>query len=126
MKKLLLVDDEENVLVGMRRYFQATGFEVDCVRGPAEAEALLARGGYDAVVLDLCLTAGRYDGLDVITSVRRISPSSRILVLTAYGSTETQTEAARRGADLFLQKPRPLDEVAARLRSLLDPGPAVS
>jgi DNA-binding response OmpR family regulator len=123
MKKLLLVDDEENVLIGMRRYFRAAGFHADCARDPDEAEAFLSQGSYDAAIVDLCLWPGRDSpGLDVIGEVRKRCPDTRIVVLTAYGSPESEAEAYRRGAHLCLQKPRPLVEIHEELRKLLDPG----
>jgi len=125
MKKLLLVDDEQNVLVGMRRYFQLASFHVDCARDPEEAEAFLSRGSYDAAIVDLCLWPGRgSSGLDVIGGVRKRCRGTRILGLTASGSPESQAEAHRRGADLCLQKPRPLQEIHRELRKLLDEGAA--
>jgi DNA-binding response OmpR family regulator len=120
MERLLLVDDEENVLTGMSRYFRQAGFHVDCARDRGEAEALLSRVSYDAAVVDLCLAPGRGpEGLEVIALVRTRCPASRIVVLTAYGSAENEVEARRRGADLCLQKPRPLLEIHQRLRELL-------
>lgn len=120
VQKLLFVDDEENVLVGMRRYFRSLGFDVDCASEREEAEALAANVRYDGVVVDLCLTTGHGpDGLEVIRWVREHSPSARILVLTAFGAAETQREALKLGADLFLQKPRPLEEIHHALAGLL-------
>jgi two-component system OmpR family response regulator len=123
MKKLLLVDDEENVLVGMGRYFRLAGFHVDCARDQEEAEAFLSRASYDGAIVDLCLSPGPgRAGLDVIGGVRKRCPATRIVVLTASGSPESQAEAHRRGADVCLQKPRPLVEIHQELRKLLDQG----
>ncbi len=120
MKRLLFVDDEENILIGMRRYFRSLGYEVDCASEREEAEALASNVSYDGVVVDLCLTTGHGpDGLEVIRWVREHSPAARILVLTAFGSIETQREALRLGADMFLQKPRPLSEIHQALAGLL-------
>ena len=97
----------------MREYFATMGYEVDCARETQEAEALLAENRYDLAILDLRLsgTSGA-EGLDVIESVRALSPQTRIILLTAYGSREIEAEARRRGADAFLHKPKPLAEVA--------------
>jgi DNA-binding response OmpR family regulator len=113
---LLLVDDERNVLVGMRRYFCASGFDVDCASERQEAESLLSQRDYDALIVDLGLTAGKGpDGLEVVRLARRLCPGARIVVLTAFGSTEMETEARNRGADVFLQKPRPLLEIRSAI-----------
>ncbi len=120
MKRLLLVDDEQNILVGMRRYFRAFGFQVDCASEREEAVALARHTRYDAAVVDLCITPGYGpDGLGVITALREHCPSARILVLTAIGEGDTHHEALALGADRFLQKPQPLDRVLGSLRELM-------
>jgi two-component system OmpR family response regulator len=112
MKRLLLVDDEQNVLVGMGRKFRAAGFHVDTAAEREEAEALLASETYDGVIVDLSLTGGYGpEGFKVIVCARENCPRARVLVLTASGSAETRSEAFRLGADAFLQKPQPLDEI---------------
>lgn len=119
-RRLLLVDDEENVLVGMRRYFKAAGFAVDCAREREEAEALLRHVRYECVVLDLCLTpAHGADGLDVIGVVREYCPAARVVVLSASGAPERRLEATRLGADVYLRKPQPLAHVHATIEALL-------
>jgi len=107
------VDDEEPILFAMREYFATKGYAVDCARETAEAEALLQSNRYALAILDLRLsgTPGA-EGLDVIELVRALSPQTRIILLTAYGSREIEAEARRRGADAFLHKPKPLAEVA--------------
>jgi len=117
---LLLVDDEENILTGMRRYFRACGYQVDCAVEREEAQALAAHGAYDAVIVDLCLTLGHGpDGLELIRWIREHSPTTRIVVLSASASPETLREALRLGADTCLQKPRALGEVHRALEGLL-------
>ena len=120
MTRLLVVDDEENTLVGMRRYFRAAGFDVDCANEREEAVALARHVGYDCAIVDLCITPGHGpDGLDVISSVREHCPSARIVVLTAIGASDTQQEALRLGADEILQKPQPLHRVLESLRGVM-------
>jgi len=104
----------------MREYFATKGYAVDCARETQEAEALLAKNRYALAILDLRLsgTPGA-EGLDVIASVRARSRETRIILLTAYGSREIEAEARRRGADAFLQKPKPLAEVAQIASTLM-------
>ncbi|HTY42419.1 MAG TPA: response regulator [Thermoanaerobaculia bacterium] len=118
--RILIVDDEEPILFAMREYFATKGYAVDCARETQEAEALLAKNRYALAILDLRLsgTPGA-EGLDVIASVRARSRETRIILLTAYGSREIEAEARRRGADAFLQKPKPLAEVAQIASTLM-------
>jgi DNA-binding response OmpR family regulator len=119
-KRILIVDDERTILFAIRSYFNRFGYEVDCARELEEAEALLAHRRYDIVIADLRLTgsSGR-EGLDVIRFLRERSPQSPIVLLTAYGSPEIELEAAELGANAFLQKPKPLSELADIVFSLV-------
>lgn len=110
--RLLLVDDEESILFAMRDYFTAHGYAVDCARDLREVTALLGRETYGVVVVDLCLNVTHDDhGLDVIEYVRDQSPSTRTLLLTAYGSPANVIEARRRGVYAVIHKPKPLSEL---------------
>jgi DNA-binding response OmpR family regulator len=111
--RILIVDDEEPILFAMREYFATKGFSVDGAREVAEAQALLHENAYAVAILDLRLSGTQgAEGLDLVAAVRAQSPRTRIILLTAYGSREIEAEARRLGADAFLQKPKPLAEVA--------------
>ena len=112
-KRILTVDDENSILFAIRKYFTTCGYEVDCARELEEAEALLANRRYDIVIADLRLTgsSGR-EGLDVVRFLRERAPHSPIIMLTAYGSPEVESEAVELGANAFVQKPKPLSELA--------------
>jgi DNA-binding response OmpR family regulator len=112
MKKLLVVEDEESIRIGLRRYLKAKGYAVDCAGEREEAEALVSAVPYACVIVDLCLTSGQGpDGLHVIACVLDSCPHTPVVVLTAATSEELETEARRLGADAFLRKPTPLAEV---------------
>lgn len=113
--RVLLVDDEETILVAIQRYLTTIGFDVDCACEMEEAEALLVGNGkYDLVIADLALASSAgTEGLEFVRFVRRESPLTRIIMLTAHGSSQLEHEARRRGVDVFLQKPRPLADIAS-------------
>jgi DNA-binding response OmpR family regulator len=109
---LLLVEDEEQTLLAMQNYFTTQGFDVDCAQDQAQAEALIAASRYSLVLTDLRLTGTRgVEGLEIVSHVRRESPDTKVIILTAYGSPEVEAEARRRGADDFLYKSGPLSAV---------------
>ena len=119
-KRMLIVDDEESILFALSDFFGTQGFEVDCARELEEAEALLGKHHYTVAIADLRLTGiNGTEGLELISYVREKSPGTKVLLLTAYGSQEIQAEATRRGVDAFLQKPKPLAEVANVVSSML-------
>ena len=119
--RILIVDDEEPILFAMREYFTALSYLVDCARDLEEAYAFLSTHSYSLIVADLRLTGSHeVEGLEIVKAVRERSPATRIIMLTAYGSLEVEEEAIRSGVDVFLHKPKPLPEVAARAIWLLE------
>ena len=124
MPRILVVDDEESICFSMSEYFSLHGYKVDTAREPEEAEKLIEVTDYKVVIQDLRLnTARNPDGLEIIKMIRDHNPQTRIIVLTAYGSTEMEDEARRRGADAFLRKPKPLSQVAQVVQGLLESPP---
>jgi DNA-binding NtrC family response regulator len=123
MHRLLIVDDEESICFAMGEYFRMQGYEVDCAQAVEAAEALLDKGCYSVVIADLRL-AGIFNmgGLEVIKTVHKRCPGTRIIVLTAYGSPEMETETRKNGVDAFLHKPQPLPEVAQIVYGLVGSG----
>ena len=124
MPRLLVVDDEESICFSMSEYFSLHGYRVDTARELEEAEKLIEATEYKVVIQDLRLTTTRNpDGLDIIKMIRSQNPQTRIVVLTAYGSSEMEDEARRCGADAFLRKPKPLSQVAQVVQGLLEAPP---
>jgi DNA-binding response OmpR family regulator len=122
---LLLVEDEEQTLLAMQTYFTTQGFDVDCAQDQAQAEALIAASRYSMVLTDLRLTGTRgVEGLEIVSHVRRESPDTKVIILTAYGSPEVEAEARRRGADDFLYKSGPLSAVMGLILKHLAPSGA--
>ena len=121
MPRLLVVDDEESICFSMSEYFSLHGYRVDTARELEEAERLIEATEYKVVIQDLRLSETRNaDGLGIIKMIRGQNPYTRIIVLTAYGSTEMEDEARRCGADAFLRKPKPLSQVAQVIQGLLE------
>jgi DNA-binding response OmpR family regulator len=121
MNRMLIVDDEPSICFAVGDYFTTEGYEVDCAQTLDEAAALIDAGCYSAVLADLRLSAiDRLDGIEVIKAARERCPHTRIIVMTAYGADEVEEEVYRLGADAFVQKPKPLKEVAEILSGLAE------
>jgi two-component system OmpR family response regulator len=120
---LLLLDDDEDILIGMEGYFRRRGYAVDCAREKEEAEALLGHLAYACAIVDIHLTPwGAAEGLDVIRTARRVCPATRLVVLTADGSAGVREAALALGADAYLQKPLPLPDLERTVSGLLGEG----
>ncbi|MBN1814602.1 MAG: response regulator [Anaerolineae bacterium] len=117
-KRILLVDDEPNVVKSCARMLELEGFAVEGVTSGKEALDLYRREGFDLVLTDLKMPD--VDGLEVLTAVRRLNPDAAVVIFTAYGTKESVVEALRLGAREFLEKPLDTKTLIATVRRILD------
>jgi two-component system, OmpR family, KDP operon response regulator KdpE len=110
------VDDEPQILRGLRLILSNAGYRVQTVETKAEALDALAVRPADAMVLDLVLPDGT--GVEVCKEVRRWS-NLPIVVLSAVGDEREKVRALDAGADDYVTKPFGVDELLARLRAVL-------
>jgi DNA-binding response OmpR family regulator len=115
--RVLLIEDEPGIVDFLCRGLTAAGFAVEACLDGVEGERLALSGSFDAIVLDLMLP-GR-SGLEVLTSVRRASPTLPVVVLSARGEIEDRVAGLEQGAVDYLVKPFSLAELVARLRAHL-------
>ena len=108
---ILLVDDDERLRTRMARAFSERGYEVEQAGGHDEAIAIASKESTELAVVDLRMPGK--SGLEVVRELHRIDPSTRIVVLTGYGSIATALEAVRLGATHYLTKPADVDEIIA-------------
>ncbi len=112
-KRILLVDDEENILRVMASFLRRRGYAVECARDAPGARAALKRSDYDVVVTDLCLSPGSpREGLALIAHVRETRPGTPTILFTGYATPEVEAGARASGVDRFFRKDQRLDEVA--------------
>ncbi|MEY9893804.1 two-component system KDP operon response regulator KdpE [Catenulispora sp. MAP12-49] len=116
MKRLLVVDDEAQLLLAVRINLSARGYDVAVAADGTAGLAAAARRPPDLVVLDLGLPD--MDGVRVINGLRGWT-TVPILVLSGRTESWDKVEALDAGADDFVTKPFDMDELAARVRSLL-------
>lgn len=120
-RRILIVDDEDLIVMAMRKYFEGLGFIVDGAYELEEAQALLANYRYDLVIADLRLTGiGGVEGLQIVSDVHQRCANTRVVLLSAFGTPEIERESYNRGADAFLHKPKAMMEIAHVARTLLD------
>lgn len=119
--RILIVDDVQSILFAMKMYFAAYDYEVDCAKDIEEAKSFLDKNAYRVMITDLCLTGiNQTEGLDLVAYTREKSPLTRTIILTAYGSPESERVAFDIGVDAFLRKPKRLPDLAQIVMALLD------
>jgi DNA-binding response OmpR family regulator len=110
---MLVVDDEETIRNAVREYFESRGYFVDCATELEEAQALLVHRDYAIVLADLRLTgANGNEGLQLVVDIRERRPVTRIVLMTAYGSSAVENAAGAAGVDCVIHKPQRLAEIA--------------
>ncbi|MFD5318240.1 response regulator [Streptomyces sp. NPDC127098] len=114
MHRVLVVDDEPQILRALVINLKARKYEVDTAEDGAEALRLAADRHPDVVILDLGLPD--MDGVDVITGIRGWTRVP-IIVLSARHTSDEKVEALDAGADDYVTKPFGMDELLARLRA---------
>ena len=118
--RILVVDDEPDLVAALARGLKREGYEVDTATSGEEALAKASGNPYDLVCLDLNMPD--LDGLEVCDSLRTSSfqgITPRVLMLTARDTIEDRIQGLDVGADDYLVKPFSFEELAARVRSLL-------
>src|SRR5688500_15424859 len=106
--RLLLVEDDSMIGAAARQGLLQEGHTVDWVRDGAAAEAAVASGAYDLVLLDLGLP--RRDGLSILRGWRARAVSVPVLIITARDAVTDRIAGLDAGADDYLVKPFDLDE----------------
>lgn len=116
MSRVLVVDDEKQILRALSTNLKARGYEVDVASSGEEALVVAAQHVPDVVILDLGLPG--IDGIEVIKALRGYSEVP-ILVLSVREAESDKVAALDAGADDFVTKPFGMDELIARLRAAL-------
>ena len=101
--RILVIDDEELMREYVVELLQREKYIVDSTSNGADGIALLEKNSYDMVVTDLKMMP--MDGLAVVMHVRSTAPSTRVIVMTAYGTLDTAVAAMKEGADDYILKP---------------------
>jgi DNA-binding response OmpR family regulator len=115
--KILIVEDQLRLAEFLRRGLSEQSYTVTCVGTCREARDALCETKYDAIVLDLSLPDG--DGLELLREWRQSGFIEPVLILSARDSVQDRIKGLDLGADDYLPKPFSLEELLARMRSLL-------
>ncbi|SRR6266508_101667 len=113
VQRVLLADDDPDLLEGMRSLLMAWGYEVETAQDGRAALNKVGEVQPSLVITDVVMPA--MNGLELLEAVKRDKPDIPVIVLTAHGSSETRHRAVTQGALAYL--PKPVD--TARLKSLL-------
>ena len=117
MSKILIIEDEEAMLIGLRDNLEFEGYEVDTAKRGDEGLRKLLSGSYDLVLLDVMLPG--MSGFDVCKKTRAEGNNTPIILLTARGEELDKVLGLELGADDYVTKPFSLRELLARIKVIL-------
>ena len=102
-EKILIIDDDEGLTHFLSRFFSRKGYEVKSCADSPSALDLISRELFDLILLDYKIPG--MNGLETLTRIKNSQVKTPVIVMTAYGTTETAIEAMKRGAFDYLLKP---------------------
>ena len=122
--RLLVVEDEPRIASFLAKGLRARGYDVEQASTGREALQRGTQPGLALVILDLKLPD--LDGLEVLASLRGSGATVPVLILSARGRVDDRVRGLDLGADDYLAKPFAFEELLARVRARLRPGPAAA
>ena len=126
--RILIADDQPDVLEALRLLLKGEGYQTEAVTSPGDVLRTLEAQDYDLLLMDLNYardTTSGQEGLDLLSRVQAIDNALPVVVMTAWGSVEVAVEAMRRGARDFVQKPWENARLLTILRTQIELGQAL-
>jgi len=114
MRRVLVVDDEENLRLLARTILRREGYEVEVASGGEQALALVETFGPDVILTDVRMP--KMGGLDLLTTLKAKGNDAVVIVMSAYGNVDLAIEAMKAGAYDYVQKPFKPEELVLVLR----------
>lgn len=119
-EKILLVDDEKDLLSILKRSLSRQGYTVHTASSGTDAWAALSETMYDLIISDLAMES--MDGIELLKQVRSIDKGLPFIIMTGAGSIETAIEATKLGAYHYITKPFKTQELALLARRAIEHG----
>jgi two-component system nitrogen regulation response regulator NtrX len=118
MTKILIVDDEENIINSMTPILQDEGHIVFSGKTGEEALTFLDRNEVDLLILDVWLPDA--DGIELLGKIKSLYPELTVIMISGHGSIDIAVKSTRMGAFDFLEKPPSLDRVVTSVNNALE------
>jgi len=117
-QRILVVDDEQDIRTMLKILLTKEGYAVDTASGGFEALGKIKETFYPLIVSDIRMPD--ISGLELLKKVQEISPSSLMILVTAYASNETAIEGMKHGAYDYITKPFKIDEIKIVIKNALE------
>ncbi len=121
--RILIADDQTDVLEALRLLLKSEGYQIEAVTSPSAVVTALETRDFDVVIMDLNYTrdtTSGQEGLDLLSRIRAIDTVLPVIVMTAWGTVGLAVEAMRGGARDFVQKPWENDRLLTIVKTQVD------
>lgn len=119
MDRVLVVDDDRLVCWSLERALNREGYRVSAVESAEEALSEVQGRPFDVAIVDVVLP--EMDGMELISRVRSVSPATKFIVITGYGSRDVERRALMHGTFAYLEKPFCVKELMSLVKAVLPP-----
>ncbi|MFZ3209727.1 MAG: response regulator [Geobacteraceae bacterium] len=116
LKKILVVDDEENVRIGLSRLLSKEGFLVDSASNGFEALNYLRQHEVNLIVADISMP--EMNGITFLKELKKDFNKSNVIMITAHGGVESYIEAMNLGAFEYINKPVKIEELKSIINKI--------
>ena len=117
MKKILVVDDNENIRVILKQMLEDGGYAVQTAKGGGEALENMKTGHFDMVIADINMPD--MNGFELLEKTKKAYPQVPVIFITAYRKDQTLVRSVKEGLSDYIEKPFKMDEVLSIVKEHL-------
>jgi len=117
-ERILVIDDERRMCNVLQAALEEEGYEVEVAFNGDQGVKKFQQEGFDLVIVDLKMPGK--DGIAVLEDVKRLSPSTEVILMTAYATAQTAVEAMKKGAYDYLIKPLEMEELKLKIKHIFE------
>lgn len=118
MNKILIVDDDVEYRENLKEILDNAGYSNDMAGSAKEAMEKLGDQQFDVILLDYMMPD--IDGINALGEIKKISPNSKIIMITAFASIENAVTAIKKGASEYISKPFKIDALLLMIKQVLE------
>ncbi|MBI5203305.1 MAG: response regulator [Nitrospirae bacterium] len=118
MKKILIVDDDAELRANLSEILRGAGYYTDEAASGKEAIEKITSKDFDIALLDLMMP--KMSGIETLTELKKITPKTKVIMITAFATVENAVDAIKRGASDYISKPFRIEELLTTIRRVLE------
>ncbi len=118
MAEVLIVEDDEKLRKGLKLLLEKKGYSVKTAEDGVKAINMVKKAKFDLVITDLVMPGA--DGIEVLRSVKKYSPLTKVVIITAFGTVDNAVRAMKLGASDYILKPFNVEEIRNKILRLLE------